>query len=73
MKLFNQANRTEYVESDKAMPIIARVGTGGQRQRCYLLYQGTVGSLCQDDYKGPNRQYADQDKLIIEVCEVITK
>lgn len=29
MKLFNQANRTEYVESDKAMPIIARVGTGG--------------------------------------------
>ena len=29
MKLFSQTNRTEYAESDKAMPIIARVGTGG--------------------------------------------
>ena len=29
MKLYNQVNRTEYTESDKAMPVIARVGTGG--------------------------------------------
>ena len=32
-----------------------------------LLYQDTVGSLCMDDYKGPNRQYVEQEKLIIEV------
>lgn len=31
----------------------------------YLLYQDTIGALCQDDYKGPNRQYVEQDKLII--------
>ena len=46
---------------------------GGGGDAHYLLYQQTIGSLCQDDYKGPNRQYADQDKLIIEVCEVITR
>ena len=26
----------------------------------------TVGALCLDDYKGPNRQYVDQDKLILQ-------
>ena len=35
----------------------------------YLLYQRTVGALQYDDYKGPNRQYADQDKLIIQMVE----
>ena len=38
---------------------------GGERSSCYLLYQDTVGALCQDDYKGPNRQYVEQDKLIV--------
>lgn len=33
--------------------------------RSFLLYQNSVGSICQDDYKGPNRQYVVQDKLII--------
>ena len=40
---------------------------GGVRGTRYLLYQDTVGVLCQDDYKGPNRQYVEQQKLIIEV------
>lgn len=38
---------------------------GGERSTRYLLYQDTVGALCQDDYKGPNRQYVEQDKLIV--------
>ena len=38
---------------------------GGERSTCYLLYQDTVGALCQDDYKDPNRQYVKQDKLIV--------
>lgn len=42
---------------------------GGERSPCYLLYQDTVGALCQDDYKGPNRQYVEQQKLIIEVVD----
>lgn len=42
---------------------------GGQRGSRYLFYQDTVGALCQDDYKGPNRQYVEQDKLIIEIHE----
>ena len=36
---------------------------GGQHR--YLIYQDTIGALCQDDYKGPNRQYVDQGKLVI--------
>ena len=40
---------------------------GGVRSPRHMLYQNTIGALCQDDYKGPNRQYVDQDKLIIEV------
>ena len=35
----------------------------------YLLYQSTIGALCEDDYKGPNRQYVEQGKLIIEVID----
>ena len=31
----------------------------------HLLYSDTVGALCQDDYKGANRQYVEQGKLII--------
>ena len=26
----------------------------------------TVGALCMDDYKGPNKQYVEQGKLILE-------
>lgn len=40
---------------------------GGVRSAYHLLYTDTVGALCQDDYKGPNRQYVEQGKLIIEV------
>ncbi len=31
-----------------------------------ILYQDAVGSLAAVDYKGPNRQYVVQDKLIVE-------
>ena len=40
---------------------------GGVRSIDHLLYQRTVGALQYDDYKGPNRQYVEQDKLIIEI------
>ena len=31
--------------------------------------EDTVGALCSDDHKGPNRQYVGQDKLISEIHE----
>lgn len=40
---------------------------GGGRSVDYLLYQSTVGALQAVDYKGPNRQYVEADKLIIEI------
>lgn len=40
---------------------------GGERGSRYLLYQDTVGALSYDDYKGANRQYVEQDKLVIEI------
>jgi len=34
-----------------------------------MTYQKTVGALCFDDYKGPNRQYVMQDKLVLQERE----
>ena len=31
-------------------------------------YQKVVGALCMDAYKGPNRQYIGQDKLVVYDC-----
>ena len=56
-----------WVEDDIAVTLRSRSGSygGGKRGTRYLLYQDKVGALCQDDYKGPNKQYVEQDKLII--------
>ena len=35
------------------------------QDRHAVTYQEVVGALCMDDYKGPNRQYVDQHKLIV--------
>ena len=40
---------------------------GGVRNTNHLIYSDTVGSLQYDDYKGPNRQYVDANKLVVEV------
>ena len=57
----------EYHEDDKSITLRSRSATcgGGFRGTRYLLYQDTVGAICFDDYKGPNRQYVEQGKLII--------
>ena len=41
---------------------------GGGRSVDHLPYQNTVGALQSVDYKGPNRQYVEADKLVIEIC-----
>lgn len=46
-----------------------QTGTGISVRIGYLLYQDTVGALQAVDYKGPNRQYVDSDKLIIEIWD----
>ena len=33
----------------------------------HIFYQTTVGALQAVDYKGPNRQYVEAEKLIIEL------
>jgi len=35
---------------------------GGKRDTCY---QQTIGALCADDYKGANRQYVGDGKLVV--------
>ena len=58
----------EYYEDDVSVTIRSNGATeGGWRSVSHLIYSETVGALCTDDYKGPNRQYVEQDKLIIEV------
>ena len=58
----------EWYEDDVSVTLRHRSGSyGGVRSVSHLLYQQTVGALCFDDYKGPNRQYVECGKLIIEV------
>ena len=37
-----------------------------QKEATDLIYQETIGTLTNCDYKGPNAQYFAQDKLIVE-------
>ena len=70
MKTLTEKRFFEWHEDDVAVTLRNKGGSyGGERSLCYLLYQDTVGALCQDDYKGPNRQYVEQDKLIIASYE----
>lgn len=58
--------RDQYKETDIAASLRASGGdVGGWRDANFIYYTDTVGSLCQDDYKGPNKQYVEQGKLII--------
>lgn len=68
MKTVTEKRYGEYSENDVSVTLRSNgESAGGIRSANYLLYQETVGALCTDDYKGPNRQYVEQDKLIIEV------
>lgn len=72
MKTLTEKRFFEWHEDDVSVTLRNHSGSygGGQRGSRYLLYQSAVGALCADDYKGPNRQYVDTDKLIIEVCHI---
>ena len=60
----------EWHEDDVAVTLRNKGGSyGRERGSRYLLYQDAVGALCEDDYKGPNRQYVEQGKLIIHINE----
>ena len=66
MKTLTEKRFFEWHEDSVAVTLRNKGGSyGGERSTRYLLYQDTVGALCQDDYKGPNRQYVEQDKLIV--------
>ena len=68
MKTLTEKRFFEWHEDDVSVTLRNKGGSyGGVGSTCHLYYSDTVGSLCQDDYKGPNRQYVNQDKLIIEV------
>ena len=65
-KTVTEVSFGEYKESDKSVTLrSSSASIGGVGSPRYLLYQDTIGALCQDDYKGPNRQYVDQGKLVI--------
>ena len=58
----------EWQFDDKSVTLRNSGGSyGGVRSVDHLFYQQIVGALQYDDYKGPNRQYVEADKLIIEV------
>lgn len=66
MKTLTEKRFFEWHEDDTAVTLRNKGGSyGGIGSPRHLLYQDTVGALCQDDYKGPNRQYVEQDKLIV--------
>lgn len=65
-KTVTEVSFGEYKESDKSVTLRnSSASIGGVGSSRHLLYQDTIGALCQDDYKGPNRQYVDQGKLVI--------
>ena len=58
-----------------AEPVAKTLQAGGVDPTCnqggnviVQSYQKVVGALCMDDYKGPNRQYIGQDKLVVYDC-----
>ena len=58
-----------------AEPVAKTLQAGGVDPTCnqggnviVQSYQKVVGALCMDDYKGPNRQYISQDKLVVYDC-----
>ena len=58
----------EWHEDDVAVTLRNKGGSyGGGRNTNHLIYTDTVGALQYDDYKGPNRQYVDANKLVVEV------
>ena len=64
----SKKNVSQYKVVETADPLRASGGdVGGRRVIGHLLYQRTVGALQYDDYKGPNRQYVEANKLVIEV------
>lgn len=71
MKTLTEKRFFEWHEDDISVTLRYKGGVIRQRQRGtrYLLYQDKVGALCQDDYKGPNKQYVEQGKLIIGVID----
>ena len=70
MKTLTEKRFFEWHEDDISVTLRNKSGSyeGGFRGSHYLLYQSTVGALCADDHKGSNRQYVEQEKLIIEIC-----
>jgi len=59
----------EWHEDDVSVTLRNKGGSyGGGRSVDHLPYQNTVGALQSVDYKGPNRQYVEADKLVIEIC-----
>lgn len=61
----------EWHIDDKSVTLRNKGGSygGGQRSACNSLkvstYNDKVGSLCADDYKGINKQYVGQGKVIV--------
>lgn len=69
-KTYAEKRFFKWVEDDIAVSLRAKSGSyGGGQRGTYLLYSHTVGALCADDYKGPNRQYVEQDKLVIQIVD----
>ena len=68
MKAVMMTSFGQYRLTEQGTPIKASgVDVGGGRDIDHLLYQTTVGALQAVDYKGPNRQYVEAEKLIIEL------
>lgn len=64
--VFNRQRVDRFQQDDVASTQSARQHKDATDLVCQPTYQETVGTLTSDDYKGPNSQYVDQDKLIVD-------
>ncbi len=66
MKTMREKKYDEYVEDEISGTLRNKSGNyGGGSEVLVIYYTDTVGALCMDDYKGANKQYVEQEKLII--------
>ena len=64
--VYSRQRTDRFRQDDVASTQSARQHKDATDLVCQPTYQETVGTLTSDDYKGPNSQYVNQDKLVVD-------
>lgn len=65
MRTMREMKYDEYVEDGISGTLRNKSGNYGGGSEVLVIYTDTCGALCMDDYKGANKQYVEQGKLVI--------